>query len=253
VELSNAEPRDPAQKQVNISAEQRARKICCKRTLYRQTALQEGDAGLATVLDELSACCWMSLTVRKSHAGAARNDPEKIEGEGSCSKSGWSTRNCNNARRHEACAGAERFYEEREEQSMTIGNSVGRRASPGSQSLRCCWRRQSRARVYSRHFPCDLRIHCRRPRTKSRRSGARARSKREGRRKRDGNRKRASRPGKVERLQELYDDGREDLDEDRYDRRGKIQAIGRHERSANRCRAVLEGLCRDRLGKRDTH
>lgn len=54
VELSNAAPRDPAQKHVNISAEQRrAEDLLDENRLYRQTALQEGDAGLASVLDEL--------------------------------------------------------------------------------------------------------------------------------------------------------------------------------------------------------
>jgi hypothetical protein len=54
VELSNAAPRDPAQKHVNISAEQRrAEDLLDENRLYRQTALQEGDAALASVLDEL--------------------------------------------------------------------------------------------------------------------------------------------------------------------------------------------------------
>ncbi len=54
VELSNAEPIDPAQKLVNISAEQRrAGDLLEENRLYRRTALQEGDAGLASVLDEL--------------------------------------------------------------------------------------------------------------------------------------------------------------------------------------------------------
>jgi hypothetical protein len=54
VELSNAEPTDPAQKQVNISAEQRrAEDLLEENRMYRQTALQEGDAGLASVLDDL--------------------------------------------------------------------------------------------------------------------------------------------------------------------------------------------------------
>ena len=54
VELSNAEPIDPAQKVVNISAEQRrAEDLLEENRLYRRTALQEGDAGLASVLDEL--------------------------------------------------------------------------------------------------------------------------------------------------------------------------------------------------------
>jgi anti-sigma factor RsiW len=54
VELSNAAPNNPAQKEVNISAEQRrAEDLLQENRLYRQTALQEGDAGLASVLDEL--------------------------------------------------------------------------------------------------------------------------------------------------------------------------------------------------------
>jgi len=54
VELSNAAPRDPAQKHVNISTEQRrAEDLLDENRLYRQTALQEGDAALASVLDEL--------------------------------------------------------------------------------------------------------------------------------------------------------------------------------------------------------
>jgi hypothetical protein len=54
VELSNAGPSDPAQKQVNIAAEQhRAEDLLEENRLYRQTALQDGDARLASVLDEL--------------------------------------------------------------------------------------------------------------------------------------------------------------------------------------------------------
>ena len=54
IELSNAAPRDPAQRHVNISAEQRrAEDLLDENRLYRQTALQEGDTALASVLDEL--------------------------------------------------------------------------------------------------------------------------------------------------------------------------------------------------------
>ena len=54
VELSNAEPSDPSKKEVNISTEQRrAEDLLEENRLYRQTALKEGDAGLANVLDEL--------------------------------------------------------------------------------------------------------------------------------------------------------------------------------------------------------
>jgi hypothetical protein len=54
VELSNAQPTDPGQKQVNISsAQRRAEDLLEENRLYRQTALHEGDAGLASVLDDL--------------------------------------------------------------------------------------------------------------------------------------------------------------------------------------------------------
>jgi hypothetical protein len=54
VELSNAAPSNAGQKEVNISAEQRrAEDLLEENRLYRRTALQEGDAGLASVLDEL--------------------------------------------------------------------------------------------------------------------------------------------------------------------------------------------------------
>lgn len=54
VELSNAEPKDGKQKAVNIGAEQRrAEDLLEENRLYRQTALQEGDAALASTLDEL--------------------------------------------------------------------------------------------------------------------------------------------------------------------------------------------------------
>jgi hypothetical protein len=54
MELSNAGPASASQKQVNISTEQhRAEDLLEDNRLYRQTALQEGDAGLADVLDDL--------------------------------------------------------------------------------------------------------------------------------------------------------------------------------------------------------
>jgi hypothetical protein len=54
MELSNAAPNDAAHKQVNISTEQRrAEDLLEENRLYRQTALQQGDAQLANVLDDL--------------------------------------------------------------------------------------------------------------------------------------------------------------------------------------------------------
>src|SRR2546427_3625633 len=53
IELSNEAPNDPKQKEVDISAEQRrAEDLLQENRLYRQTAPQEGDAGLASVVDE---------------------------------------------------------------------------------------------------------------------------------------------------------------------------------------------------------
>jgi len=54
VELANAEPQNGKDKLVNISAEQRrAGDLLEENRLYRQTAMQQGDAALAGVLDEL--------------------------------------------------------------------------------------------------------------------------------------------------------------------------------------------------------
>ena len=54
VELANTEPQNAAQKLVNISGEQRrAEDLLEENRLYRQTAMEQGDAALANVLDEL--------------------------------------------------------------------------------------------------------------------------------------------------------------------------------------------------------
>ncbi len=54
VELANAEPRSAKGKEVNISSEQRrAEDLLEENRLYRQTAMEQGDAAVAGVLDEL--------------------------------------------------------------------------------------------------------------------------------------------------------------------------------------------------------
>jgi len=54
VELANAEPQSAKGKQVNISSEQRrAEDLLEENRLYRQTAMEQGDAAVAGVLDEL--------------------------------------------------------------------------------------------------------------------------------------------------------------------------------------------------------
>lgn len=76
VELSNAAPLDPTQKQVNISAEQRrAEDLLDENRLYRQTALHEGDTALASVLDELER---VLLDVAHSPAEVTPAQLEKI-------------------------------------------------------------------------------------------------------------------------------------------------------------------------------
>jgi len=54
MEIANAEPEGATMKQVNLSSQRRrAEELLDENRLYRQTALQEGDTGIATVLDEL--------------------------------------------------------------------------------------------------------------------------------------------------------------------------------------------------------
>jgi hypothetical protein len=54
MELANAAPAERGQRQIDISAEQkRAEDLLDANRLYRETAQQEGDAALASVLDEL--------------------------------------------------------------------------------------------------------------------------------------------------------------------------------------------------------
>jgi hypothetical protein len=54
MEIANAGPQGPSVKQVNLSSQRRrAEDLLEENRLYRQTALQEGDTGIANVLDEL--------------------------------------------------------------------------------------------------------------------------------------------------------------------------------------------------------
>jgi hypothetical protein len=54
MEIANAEPEGATMKQVNLSSQRRrAEELLDENRLYRQTALQEGDTGIANVLDEL--------------------------------------------------------------------------------------------------------------------------------------------------------------------------------------------------------
>jgi hypothetical protein len=54
MEIANAEPEGASVKQVNLTSQRRrAEELLDENRLYRQTALQEGDTGIANVLDEL--------------------------------------------------------------------------------------------------------------------------------------------------------------------------------------------------------
>jgi len=140
---------------------------------------------------------------------------------------------------------------------MTIGNSVGKTGMAWIAIAALLLLRQPRARVNSKVIPVDLGIHSRthrRPGTKNK-NGANASKKRkkEKTKTRTGTRSARAGAGKVERLQELYDDGREDLDEDRYDHAGsEIPGTGGDERSANGCGALLEGVRGEQIGQRDS-
>jgi len=112
---------------VNIATEQRrAEDLLQENRLYRQTALQEGDTGLASVLDELERVLLdVAHSPEQVTPCAARSDPEKDRGARDfVQSSGGQQGTAATAGGHEACAGAERCYKEREEQSMTIGNAV---------------------------------------------------------------------------------------------------------------------------------
>jgi hypothetical protein len=54
MDIANAQPEHASVKQVNLSSQRRrAEELLDENRLYRQTALQEGDTGIANVLDEL--------------------------------------------------------------------------------------------------------------------------------------------------------------------------------------------------------
>jgi len=128
IELSNEAPDNAKQKEVDISAEQRrAEDLLQENRLYRQTALQEGDAGLASVLDELERVLLdVAHSPEQVTPAQLQVIQKKIEARGICSRFVWSTGTAATAGGHKACAGAKQFCEKREEQSMTIGNSSGK-------------------------------------------------------------------------------------------------------------------------------
>src|SRR5439155_17748131 len=101
VELSNAEPLGPAQKRVDISAEQhRAEDLLEENRLYRQTALKEGDANLASVLDDLERVLLTSRTARKkSRRRNWKRFARKSRRAEFCSKFEWSAGSSRNGRR----------------------------------------------------------------------------------------------------------------------------------------------------------
>ena len=101
VDLANAEPLDAKQKQVNISAEQRrAEDLLEENRLYRQTALEQGDTGLANILDELERVL-LDVAHSPQEVTPAQLDTFASTSirAGFCSRCAWSARNCSSARR----------------------------------------------------------------------------------------------------------------------------------------------------------
>ena len=98
VELSNAEPLGPAQKRVDISAEQhRAEDLLEENRLYRQTALKEGDANLASVLDDLVVGQVLRALEPRRHNW--KRFARKSRRAEFCSKFEWSAGSSRNGRR----------------------------------------------------------------------------------------------------------------------------------------------------------
>jgi len=151
----------------------------------------------------------------------------------------------------------ERIYEEREEQSMTIGNSIGRRAWPGSQLLRCCWRptvTRAHGTQGNSQAICDSLQVPQEAQDKERRSAnASQEAKREKTKSASGNQERGKRvQEKLERCKELYDN--DVKDPGRRPLRpggGKIQELADMNGAQNGWRRVLEALRGEQTGKRD--
>jgi len=132
VELSNAAPKHPAQKQVNHSAEQRRAEICWKKTAVSADGATRPGMRARQRFTELERVLWTWPRPEEVTPAQLEAIQRKIEERGILFKVRWSTRTATAAGGHEACAGAERIHEKRKEQSMTIGNSLSRQALCGS-------------------------------------------------------------------------------------------------------------------------
>jgi len=144
VELSNAAPNDPAQKQVNISAEQRRAEDLLKKPAVSANSAARRDAGLAGVFGRTGArALGRGAQPGRGNAGAAQAIQRKIEERGILFKVRVVNKELQQRQEHEACAGAERIHEKRKEQSMTIGQFIEQTALCGSPRRRC-WQRHTR-------------------------------------------------------------------------------------------------------------
>jgi len=250
-------PNNPAQKEVNISAEQRrAEDLLQENRLYRQTALQEGDAGLASVLDELER---VLLDVAHSPEEVTPAQLEaiqkKIEGRGILFKVRVVNKELQQRQEAKEPAPAQNDSTKRERnKSMTIGNSVGKTGMAWiAIAALLLLPAATRAREL-RSFPSNLGIHSRthrRPGTKNK-NGANASKKRKKEKTKDANGNRSARAGagKDRAAARIVRRRREDLDEDRYDHAAaKFRELAEMKRSANGCGALLEGVRGEQIGQ----
>lgn len=84
VELANAEPQSTGEQRVDISAEQQsAEDLLEENRLYRQTALEQGDTALASVLDELErVLADVAHTPEDLTAGQLERIRQRMEAQG---------------------------------------------------------------------------------------------------------------------------------------------------------------------------
>src|SRR6267143_1525624 len=197
----------------------------------------------------------------RGNAGAARSNPEKDRGARDLvQSSGGQQRTTTAAGGHEACAGAERIHEKRKEQSMTIGNSLRQTSAvwiAAAALLAAPYAARAHWRAVNNPGSVDILQDPQQGRdtneeeARLEREQEKHEREQEAKEREDEKRERAREAR--ERLQVLYDIGREDLDEDRYDRAAaKFKQLAEMNGPQTDAALYWKAYAENRLGKRDT-
>src|ERR1700674_4628294 len=195
----------------------------------------------------------------RGNAGTARSNPEKDRRAWDFVQSpGGQQGTATTPGGEGACAGAERIYEEREEQSMTIGNSIGK-TSMAWIAVAALLLAPAVTRAYGlKAIPKQSADSLQDPQETQDKEQEKREREQEAREREDEKREREQEAReraqeKIERLQELYDNGREDLDEDRYDRAAaKFKELADINGPQTDAALYWKAYAENRLGKRDT-